>query len=339
MSKVTQKDIAKHANTSVATVSRILSGQAEKYRIKKATVNRVLEVANEIGFKPYRTSYISGDKEIKSIAIIIPDIAHHYLSNFAQKMVARSKTFNYDVILYDSLEDTSSEINLLANLTKQNVDGVIVLPVGVEFEHLQQFYYQSMPIVVVDRVSPSLNCPTVSINNYEGAYSAVDYLTRLGHENIACVQRLPTSFINNQRVQAFKDVLQKKNIEFHDSMIIGEKYGQNNGYLEVKLLLNSKKQPTAIFALSHVTALGAIKAIREQGLRIPEDISLISFDDIPYAEYFSDPITSVRQPVEEMATMAVNLLVDQIENGIKDDVSIELPTDLVRRNSVKRIFS
>jgi LacI family transcriptional regulator len=123
-----------------------------------------------------------------------------------------------------------------------------------------------------------------------------------------------------------------------ESLIIGDQFGQRNGYLEVKLLLAQRPKPSAIFALSHLIALGALRAIHEEGLDVPDDISLLSFDDIPFPEYFKDAVTSVQQPSVEMGLMAVNFLLEQIESRTRGEAkTIKLPTTLIRRKSVKRI--
>jgi LacI family transcriptional regulator len=178
----------------------------------------------------------------------------------------------------------------------------------------------------------------VGIDNYTGAKEAMEYLIERGHRTIACIQRLPDSWINNERLRAYRDALKQNNIPVDESLIIGDTFGQKNGYLEGKLLLSNHKNPTAIFALSHVLTLGVLQVFREEGLSIPDDLSLISFDDLPFSEYFEFKVTTVKQPVVEMGLMAVNLLLEQINSPTrKEPVNIKLRTTFVRRESVKEI--
>jgi LacI family transcriptional regulator len=274
----------------------------------------------------------------KTIGLVLPDISHYFLSAFARSIILHARRSDLSVLLCDSMEDTEIEEDSIELLLSDNVDGLIILPVGKEGRHIQEIYSKGVPLVVADRVLPEIECPSVSVDNYAGAKEAVDYLIDCGHRRIACIQRLPDSWINNERVRAYRDSLIARGLPVDESLIIGDKFGQRNGYLEVKLLLAEHPKPSAIFALSHLIALGALRAIQEEGLHVPDDISLLSFDDIPFPEYFRDAVTSVQQPSVEMGLMAVNFLLEQIESKIRAEPKrIQLPTTLIRRKSVKRI--
>lgn len=338
MGKTTLKDIANHVGVSITTVSRVLNGQAEQHRIKKETEDMILAAAKELGFSPYKSIFKPPKVRSKTIGMIIPDISHFFLSNLAKTIRIEAFKSNYSVLIVDSQEDTEIEKELIDLLLSHNVDGLIILPVGKEWKHIQDIYNRGVSTVVVDRIMPELECPSVGIDNYNGTREAMDYLIENGHRRIAIIQRLPDSWINNERLRAYRDALQENGIPCDDSLIIGDSFGQKNGYLEGKLLLSKKRIPSAIFALSHVLTLGVLQVFREEGLSIPEDISLISFDDLPFNEYFSRQVTTVKQPVVEMGLMAVNLLIDQINSPKrKDPVNIRLRTTFIRRDSVSRI--
>jgi len=337
MSKITLKDIAEHIGVSITTVSRVLNGQAEEHRIKKETEEAVMQAAKELGFTPYKSIFKPLQVRSKTIGMIIPDISHYFLSNLARTIRLEAHKANYSVVICDSREDTQTEKESIDLLLSHNVDGIIILPVGKESKHIQDVYNRGVPLVAADRVMPGLECPSVGIDNYEGAKEAMDYLLDMGHEQIACIQRLPHAWINNERVRAYRDALQERNIPIDDSLIIGDRFGQKNGYLEGKLLLTRTNRPTAIFALSHLITLGVLRVFREEGLHIPDDVSLVSFDDIPFSEYFSKQVTTLQQPVEEMGLMAVNLLMEQINSRErKDPVQIRLRTTFIKRESVIR---
>lgn len=338
MSKTTLKDIANHVGVSITTVSRVLNGQAEEHRIKKETEESILQAAKELGFSPYKSIFKPPQVRSKTIGIIIPDISHFFLSNLAKTLRLEVHKENYSALICDSREDTETEKECIDLLLSQNVDGLIVLPVGKEYKHIQDVYNRGVPMVVVDRIMPELKCPSVGIDNYTGAKEAMDYLIQHGHRDIACIQRLPDSWINNERVRAYRDALQEHKLPVDESLIIGDSFGQKNGYLEGKLLLSRNRKPTAIFALSHVLTLGVLQVFREEGMRIPQEISLISFDDLPFSEYFELKVTTVKQPVVEMGLMAINLLMDQINSRTrKDPIQIKLRTTFIRRESVKSI--
>ena len=338
MAKIVLKDIAGYVGVSVTTVSRVLNGEATRYRIKTETEDAVLQAAKKLGFSPYKSIFKPDKMRSRTIGLVIPDISHYFLSAFARSIIAHARQSGLSVLLCDSMEDTEIEKESIELLLAGNVDGLIVLPVGKEGKHIQEIYSKGVPLVVADRVLPDIDCPSVSVDNYAGALEAVDYLIDCGHRRIACIQRLPDSWINNERVRAYRDSLAAHGIPVENSLIIGDKFGQKNGYLEVKLLLNENPKPSAIFALSHLIALGALRAIHEEGLHVPDDISLVSFDDIPFPEYFKDAVTSVQQPSVEMGLMAVNFLLEQIESKKRgESKNIKLPTTLIRRKSVQRI--
>ena len=337
--KITLKDIAEQAGVSIATVSRVLNGQAEQYRLKKETVDAVLLTAQQLGFSPYKAVFTPPDSQSKVIGLVVPDISHHFLGQLARSIRMEAEKSGYNLLVCDSNEDTDKEKESIQLLLNSRVDGLIVLPVGKEYAHLQNIYNQGVNLVVVDRIFKDLNCPMVGVDNYTGAFEAIEMLIRNGHRRIACLQRLPHSWINNERLRAFRDVHQQYGIPIDESIIIGDTFGKKDGYLEAKLLFSGRYElPTAIFAMSHLMVLGAMQVIREQGLNVPEDISIAGFDDIPYSQYFNSPLTTVKQPVEEMGMMALNLLLEQVAGAKRDNpVTIQLPTKLVFRNSVKAI--
>ncbi len=340
MPKMTLKDIADHVGVSITTVSRVLNGQAEQHRIKRSTEDMILDAAKELGFSPYKSIFKPPKVRSKTIGLIIPDISHFFLSNLAKTIRLEAHKADYSVLMVDSREDTETEKESIDLLLNQNVDGLVIFPVGKEWKHIQDVYNRGVPMVVVDRVMPQLECPCVSIDNYAGAKEAMDYLLAHGHKTIACIQRLPDSWVNNERLRAYRDALKENNLPVDESLIIGDTFGQQNGYLEGKLLISNQKKPTAIFALSHVLTLGVLQVFREEGMNIPGDLSLVSFDDLPFSEYFELKVTTVKQPVVEMGLMAINLLMDQIRTPErKRPVNIQLRTTFIRRETVKTITS
>lgn len=337
MAKTTLKNIAAFAGVSITTVSRVLNGQAEHYRIKKETADSVLRAATELNFSPYKSIFKPAQARSTTIGLIIPDIAHFFLSHVAKTIREELGKVGYSVLICDSREDTDIEKECIELLLSRSVDGLIVLPVGKEFKHLRDIYFRGIPIVCVDRLSPELDCPTVGIDNHAGVREAMEYLITRGHRRIACVQRMPESWISSERLRAYREALAGHNIPIDESLIIGDAFGKENGYLEGKLLLSRGERPTAIFAFSHVLTFGVLQALREEGLTFPQDISLISFDDLPFSEYLEKKITAVRQPVSEMGMMAVNLLMAQIRGNRKDPAHITLRTHFIRRESVRTL--
>jgi LacI family transcriptional regulator len=220
----------------------------------------------------------------------------------------------------------------------RKVDGLIISPVGLEVNHLKKLSQKNIPIVLLDRYFPELNLPFVTSDNYKGALEAVNLLLENGHRRIACIQGLVNTSPNNDRVRGYLDAHNKNGIPYNRNLIVGDSFGEENGYIETKLLLKQENPPTAIFAISNLISLGAIRAISEEGMKIPDDISMISFDDQPYSRFLSTPMTTVAQQNTQIGQIAIKLLIDQIESNVQTGPKgIFLPTRLISRDSVKNL--
>jgi LacI family transcriptional regulator len=335
MTKVTLKQIATKAGFSEATVSRVLRGQGGAYRIRPETEKAVFAAARRLGYAPLRARFRPEPLRAMTLGLLIPDLSHYFLAQLARTIVTTARESGLSVLVCDTLEDTDTERDRIEQMLSQDIDGLLVLPVAKEWDHIRRLAHRGLPLVVVDRILPEVDCHCVGVDNYQGAFDAVEYLIRRGHRRIGCIQRLPHSWISDERVRGYRDAHRKNGIAVDDDQIVGDVYGQHNGYVETKRYLQMEKKPTAIFALSHLVTLGALRALREHQVAIPEQMAVIGFDDLPNAEYFACPVTTLRQPIHHMASLAVSLLLEQIEgrpNG--QPMMIKLPTELVRRCSV-----
>lgn len=336
MPRVTLANIAQEVGLSKATVSRVLSGQAAKHKIRPETEQMVFESAKRLGYTHKHKLFKPDALRSQTLGLIVPDLSHHFLAQLARTILVKASENGLRVLIMDSMEDTRAEVDAVQSLLDRDIDGLVILPVGKEWEHIQQLAHRGSPLVLIDRVAPDIDCHSVGVDNYQGTFDAVDYLIERGHQRIACLQRLPHSWINEQRLRGYREAHQKRGLAIDESLIMGEQFGQRNGYLETKKLLQRKDHPTAIFALSHLVTLGALRALTEHGLTVPDDMSLIGFDDLPNSEYFAHPISMVTQPITEMAVAAVDLLLDEMNSQTrKPAMTVQLPTHLVRRNSVK----
>ena len=333
--RTTLQKIADQLGFSVSTVSRVLNGKAATYRISKKTEAIILKAAKELNFIPNQLARGLRLQKTFTIGLVIPDISNPFFSSIARSVQIEARKLNYSIMLCDSQESTYHEIDSLQHLLSRKVDGLIISPVGEDDDHLQQINNDGMPLVVMDRQFPKLKCSKVFSDNYHGALEAVEYLIDHGHKKIACIQGLLSSSVNKERVRGFKDAHKNHNIPIDASLLLGDSFGERNGYLGAKLLLNNTIRPTAIFALSNLISLGAIRAINEDGLKIPEDISLISFDDHPYSDFLATPLTTIEQQNINMGKIAIKLLFDQMNSPKKfEPIQVKLPTKLIKRKSV-----
>lgn len=331
------KTIATRLGVSPSTVSRVLSGKGAEYRISEQTIKKIYQLVEELNFTPNILARSLRLKKTNTIGLIIPDISNPFFASIAKSVEREARKFGYSIILCDTEESTDLEIKAFQILRNRKVDGLIILPVGQNFSHLKKNGNRELPTVIVDRYFNGLNIPYVGSDNYQGAKEAVKYLIENGHRRIACIQGLRHTSPCEDRVRGYIDAHNETKCPIDHSLIVGDNFGEQNGYIETKLLLKRKPCPTALFTLSNLISLGALRAVREEGLNVPDDISIISFDDQPYSDFLATPMTTVAQQNSEMGKIAVKLLFDQMTTKESiENHSVILPTTLVLRKSVHK---
>ena len=335
--KETLSSIAERTGYSITTVSRALSGQAEKYRISERARKEIAEEARRCNYSPNIIARNLRTNRTNTIGLILPSVANPYFADLSSVIISEAHRNGYTTIVTDSMESEYNQKANIAMLISRRVDGIIAAPCGDNPALLEEINKTNIPVILVDRPFKDSHLPHVTTNNYAGGFDATNYLIRNGHKRIACIQGVKTSVPNRKRVAGYMDALKRVGLE-ENAVVVGNEFSLQNGYLETKLLLNSKSAPTAIFTLSNTIGLGAIKAIREAGLRIPEDISLVVFDNNIYMDYLIPPITRVSQPVEEMAKLSVKLLFESIESDKRLSTQIELAPELIARDSVMNLL-
>lgn len=333
------RDLAAVLGLSITTVSRVLNGKATKYRIRTETQQRVLQAAREYNYVPNKLARGLKMSRTDTLGLIIPDISNPFFADIAQSIEKEARLHGYSLILGDSGDDQMVETELIRLLLSHKVDGIIIAPVGIDYKQIIQTYNSGMPLVVVDRCFPEIGLPFITSDNYQGGIDAVNYLIAMGHRKIACIQGIPKSRPTEDRVRGYKDALRSYSIHIDDSLIVGDNYTIENGYKQTRILFSMEDPPTAIFALSNLIGLGVMKAVDEMGLKIPDNISLISFDEQPYSAFLATPMTTVDQKKSEIGQLAVNVLLKYIDNKEyrKKLVHMTLKTNLIIRNSVKKI--
>lgn len=336
--QMTLQSIAERCGVSVTTISRVLSGQAERYRISKETEEAVRKMAKEANFVPNQIARGLRLKRTHTIGLVVPEISNPFFASIAHQVNTGTRTAGYSLMVCGTDDDIQLEKQSLKLLRSRSVEGIVLCPVGQSSDHLKDFVGGNLPLVLVDRYFPDLPLPYVGSDNVAGARQATELLISNGHRRIACLQGLRGTSPNELRIQGYKEALKRHYIPIDDALIAGDNFSEQSGYIESKLLLATRPDVRAIFALSNLNALGAIRALTEEKRRIPEDVSIISFDDPPYAAYLATPMTTVAQMHSEMGTVALKLLFDQIKspNG-PTNKGILLPTTLVMRKSIKKL--
>lgn len=326
-------DIAEKTGFSITTVSRVLNGKGEKYRISKVTQRKIQLMAEELHYVPNELARNLRSGSSKTIALIVPSLKNPYFAQIASVVNSEVRKYGYITLIGDSDEIIWNEKAELQHLTSRNLDGIIIVPCGDEWEHLLKVQEDGIPLICIDRYFEETPLSFVSSDNYEGVYSATNFLLEQGHRSIACIQGVKCSTPNLKRVAGFVDAMTNAGISTYT--VSGDAFSEQNGYLETKLLLSKKDQPTAIFAFSNMIAMGCIKALKEENIDIPNSMSLITFDDNQYLNYIDPPLTCIAQPVDDICKIAVKILFSNILDQETTPKQVLLKTKLEIRNSVK----
>lgn len=332
----TIKTIAETTGLSLTTVSRVLNGVAKKYRISAATEAKILEEADRLGYIPNQAARNLRLKKSFAIGLVIPNLANPFFANIVSVVNQVLHERGYSVILTDCNEDEKLEVEAVNALSARNMDGMIVIPSGKKKHHLELLKQKGVPVVFIDRYFDDLAIPYVATNHYDGALKITEYLLTSGHKNIACLQGSNHVMPNVKRVQGYADAMKKHGCE--PFYIGGNSFTFESGYLETKLLMQRSDKPTAILALSDTILLGALKALAEDGYRVPQDVSVATFDNSVYLDFLACPVTSVSQPVSDIATIAIKLLLDKIEkadglNAVEQEKILISPS-IIHRSSI-----
>lgn len=337
MKDITLKTIAGHCGCSITTVSRVINGNFEKYRISRKTAEAVMAEVTRSGYIPEVTIQSLQSKRTRMIGLLLPSIANPYFADMASHIVSELYKSGYTAILVDTMEDAARLDRSARALLMRRVEGMIAAPCG-EDPSVLEMIGKEVPLVLVDRFYEKTSLSYVTTNNFKGGYDATRMLIGAGHRRIACIQGELDSMPNHERVRGFMKAMGEEGLT-ENAMLSGDAFSVQNGYLSTKMFLFSKEPPTAIFALSNTIMLGALKAIRESGLSVPEDISLIAFDDNLYMDYLTPAITRVSQPVENMAKLAVKILCDHLDNNgtVSSSSQILLLPSIIQGESISGI--
>ncbi|MEM9329216.1 MAG: LacI family DNA-binding transcriptional regulator [Bacteroidota bacterium] len=324
------KELAETIGVSRTTVSRVIAGHAQKYRISKTMEQKVRLAAERYGLVRNEVAHNLRMQKTDTVALMIPEVDNPFFSHLAHVVEHRLRESGRMVLLCSSSEDSAIERQVLSMIRGRQIDGLLVAPVGTESTHFKAL--ERSPVVFVDRYLEDLAIPYVTTDNRRGGFLGAQYLIERGHREIAIIQGLPEAVSNQDRVVGISQVLSQldKAIE-----VVGHGFTIENGHESTLRLLDKETRPTAIFTLGNQVALGAMQAIQSRGLRIPDDISLISFDDQPYFALTCPPLTAVKQPIDLIAESAVQMLLARLESSPVSSKRIH--PHIVERKSVSQV--
>lgn len=320
MKKDTLLTISERTGFSVSTVSRVLSGKGKKYRISQNTIDYVTEVAKSCNYTPDLIAQSLRTRKTNTIGLTIPSIENPFFSNLSGVIINQLKSRGYNIILSDTMENVDNEVEALNSFVSRNVDGIIAVPVSSSPLYIEQIS-KMIPVVLIDRYFENTTLPYVCTDNYYGAYIATEFLISKGYRRLLAIQGVPASMPSKERLRGFRQAVEDHRSEGVQETVSGDSFSVESGYSETLSALTSSDRPDAIFAFSNTILLGAIKAIRELGLVIPDDVALISFDNNRFLDFFDPVITRVEQPISVIGNLVTDNIIRMIESDKIDAVS------------------
>jgi LacI family transcriptional regulator, galactose operon repressor len=330
--KVTLKEVAKHVGLAPGTVSAVLNNAPSARAIPEHTRQRIRAAARDLNYRPNFLARSLRNKRTYTVGLIIEEIGDAYGSVVISGVEAYLRRHNYFFLTVIHRHDASMLREYSQLLLERGVEGFITVDTSLQ-EPLP------LPTVSVAGHRALKGVTNIVLDQERGARVALEHLLVLGHSKIAFMKGQPFSSDSEDRWRAVCRVAQELGLEMDAELIVNLEADDPSpqvGYPYAKQLLARKKAFTALFAYNDISAIGAIRAIQEEGLRIPEDVSVVGFDDIPWAAFHTPSLTTVRQPLSRMGQMAAETLIRMIEHGAEHSSEIAIEPTLVVRESTGR---
>jgi len=326
------REVARLAEVSVATVSRTLQ-QPDLVSLK--TRNKVLAAVKAAGYKPNLMAVRFRSGKTHNLVVLVPTVANVFFARVISGMQEAAHENQYALLLGNTLGDDEMEAAYAKMVQTSQADGLIQLRAHNPFSAAEPNDEAPalLPMVNACEVLDKAPCPTVVLDNRAAASAMTEHLLALGHQRIAMIKGPARSPLTRDRVAGYRDALQAAGVPFAEELLSPGNFSLQSGFQAAGDLLALPNPPTAIFCENDEMAIGAIQRIKQQGLRVPADISVAGFDDISFAAFTDPPLTTIAQPAEEFGRTAVRLLIDVLEGRLSKAPKVILPFDLVVRAS------
>lgn len=334
---VTLKDIAVKTGFSITTVSLVLNNK--KTRVSNQTKQIIKKVAHELNYIPNQTAISLVKKESKTLGLIISDISNPFFSELSKGISAKAAKYGFNIMLCDTEDSYELTMRYLRILISKNVDGIIMtLSQDVNDKNLyliENFLENhALPVVLVERSDPLIMSDSVVVNHKMGSYLATKHLIELGHRNIACITGPSHLEGTSGRINGFKMAFEENGIKLRKELVVEGNYHIESGYTAAEEILNIDPSITAIQVFNDMMAYGVFECLKDKGIKIPEEISVVGFDDIFFSKMLYVPLTTIALPIHHMGEKAVELLVERISNKtLPFRCSIVEPKLIVRKST------
>jgi LacI family transcriptional regulator, repressor for deo operon, udp, cdd, tsx, nupC, and nupG len=328
-------DVAKRAGVSIGTVSRVVNNRD---RVHPETRERVLQAIRELDYHANALARGLAAQQTDTLGLVIPQVNDPFFYQIVRGVEESANSSGYSLLIASQPRDPS-EHRYLRLFQRGRVDAMVLASIDINKHDIFQIIKQGMPIVLV-QLDVGMSIPTFLADNYGGGRALTEHLLEHGYRRLGFITGTNYTSDSRERLRGMRDALAEQSLEIPSSYIVQGDYLRDSGYQAMRQLLDLPKPPEAVFAANDQMAIDAIKAIQEHGLRVPEDIAVVGFDDIPMASYVSPSLTTVHQPVYELGWHAAQMALEMIKTA-EDDVSptlttprvLMMPTTLVIRRS------
>lgn len=304
-------DVARLAGVSTATVSRALNDTGQ---IAPATRGSIKAAVAQLGYRPNRIARSLATRSTQTIALLLPDITNPLYGELVRGVQELALEHEYTTLLCTTDGDPEREERYLDLLRAKQVDGALVDGLVTTADRIGRFVRDGFPIVCLDRDVTSGEVPVVQVDNRRGAFLATEHLLGLGHRRIAHV-RGPAAGIADERLGGYREAHAAAGVAVAPELVADGGWTSDDGFGAVRRLLDARSGFTAVFAANDLAALGVLAALAQAGLRVPDDVSVVGFDDLRLVEYACPPLTTVRQPADEIARRATEILLQAVRGG------------------------
>jgi len=328
----TLKNIAVEAKVSIKTVSRVINSDP---KVSMETRKRIQDLINKRGYEPNLIARSLKKKKTNTVGFIVPDIGNPSFADIVKGCYEVFDKNGYYVFLSSSENSPEKEFEIIKDLLSMLIEGIILIPATTVKRDLSFFNNMKCPIVILDREIDGIKKDKVVLSNKKGAYEATRLLIENGNKNIVILGGLKAAKTAQKRFEGYKKAMDEKNI-FTEKYVFWGDFTVDSGYRMMNEAINCLgKEIEAVFACNDFIALGAINSIKEKGFMIPEDISIIGFDDMFFSAYLNPPLSTVHVPFNDEGTIAANLLLEKIKNPLKNEERVIVDTSVILRESVK----
>jgi LacI family transcriptional regulator len=336
--RITIKDVAERAGVDPSTVSRVINND-RGLSVRKETSLRILEVIKELGYQPNSIARNLRRQTSDAVGMLIPDIINPLFPEIIKGIESSASAKDLSVILCNTDDDPEKELKMIRFLLGRMVDGFLLASVHMRDETIAEVEKSGIPYVLVNRGNRKGSGAYVVADNAAGARLAVQHLIDLGHKRIAHIAGFLYTDTGIERLEGYRKVLNGANIPFNPEYMVETGYKEAEGYKAMSKMLRLPDRPTAVFAANDLLAMGAMLAINEKGLRVPEDISVVGFDDIWVAERITPALTTVKVSLYEMGRLAMDILFNKMKGFPLEQERIVLESSLVIRHSTAEVKS